>query len=163
VRLFESEHPEQVAGMVLVDATVDPVRSRALVPQDELRKFAHMFERAGEGLDFETFAAGAAEARASSRSLGAKPLVVLTRSIEDSPPWATLEQNAEMRRTWRELQAELPKLSSNAIQVTVPGARHYIQLDAPHVVAAAIVEVVRAVREHRPLNAGTLRRLGEAG
>lgn len=161
VRLFEAEHPDQVAGIVLVDATVDPVRSRAPVPEDELRKFEEMLRNVGE-LDFETFAAGAAEVRASSRSLGAKPLVVLSRSLEDAPPWATPAQLAEMGSIWREQQAELPKLSTNAIQITVPNTHHYIQLEAPQVVAVAIVEVVASLRERRPLNLAALQPLGDA-
>jgi pimeloyl-ACP methyl ester carboxylesterase len=158
VRLFEAEHPDEVAGMVLVDATVDPIRSRAIVPELEQQKLEQMLPRLGEGLDFATFAAGAADMRAASRSLGAKPLVVLTRSVEEPPPWATHEQTAEMLRIWNELQAQLPKLSTNALQIIVPNARHHIQLDAPQVVTAAIAEVVAAVREKRPLSEAALRR-----
>jgi pimeloyl-ACP methyl ester carboxylesterase len=157
VRLFESEHREQVAGMVLVDATVDPVRSRALVPEEELKKFREMLQNLAEGLDFDTFAAAAAEMRASSRSLGAKPLIILSRSSEDPQPWASQEQLAEMLRIWHEQQADLTSLSSNAIQIIVPNSRHFIQLDAPQVVAAAIEEVVSAVRQDRPLNGAALR------
>jgi pimeloyl-ACP methyl ester carboxylesterase len=162
VRLLEAEHPEEVAGMVLVDATVDPVRSRSLVPADELSKFDEFAEKVGEGIDFATFAAGAAEMRAASHSLGAKPLVVLTRSLEDTPPWATPVQVAAMRSTWLELQGELPKLSTNAYQVIVPNTHHHIQLEAPEVVAAAIVEVVSALRGRRSLDGAALGRLAAA-
>ena len=144
--------------MVLVDATVDPVRSRSFVPPDELRKFDEVAERVGERIDFATFAAGAAEMRAASRSLGAKPLVVLTRSLEEAPPWATPAQVAAMRSIWLELQDELPKLSTNAYQSIVPNTHHHIQLEAPEVVAAAIVEVVSSLRERRPLDGGVLGR-----
>lgn len=157
VRLFEVEHPDQVAGMVLVDATVDPERSRSLVPDEEMKKFREMLPKIGEGLDFETFAAGAADMRASSRSLGAKPLVVLTRSVEDAQPWASPEQLAEMLRIWQEMQAKLPQLSSNSLQVVVPHSHHYIQLEAPQIVVAAIGEVVKAVRTQGRLNEAALR------
>jgi len=156
VRLFEAEHPDQVAGMVLVDATVDPERSRSLVPAEEIKKFQEMLPKIGEGLDFETFAAGAADMRASSRSLGAKPLVVLTRSIEDEQPWASPEQLAQLLRIWQEMQAGLPKLSSNSLQIVVPHSHHYIQLEVPQVVVAAIGEVVNAVRTQGKLNEAAL-------
>jgi pimeloyl-ACP methyl ester carboxylesterase len=153
VRLFEAEHPDQVAGMVLVDATVDPQRSRSIVPPEELKKFKEMIPKVGEGLDFDTFVAGAADVRASSKSLGAKPLVVLTRGMEDAPPWASAEQVGQMLRIWQEQQADLPKLSSNAIQIVVRKSHHYIQLDAPQIVIAAIGEVVRAARTQSRLDA----------
>lgn len=162
VRLFETEHPEQVLGMVLVDATVDPERSRALVPAEELRKFREVLPTIGEGLDYDTFVAGAADMRASSLSLGAKPLVILTRSMEDAPPWASEPQRAEMLRIWQELQASLLTLSSNSVQIIVPHTRHYIQRDAPQIVASAIEEVVSAARGRRRLNDAPLRQLSQA-
>ena len=66
VRLLEAEHPEQVAGMVLVDATVDPARTWSLIPDAKLRDFKENIPRLGEGLDFETFLSGTADARAST-------------------------------------------------------------------------------------------------
>ena len=159
VRLLEAEHPEQVAGMVLVDATVDPARTWSLIPDAQLREFKEIIPRLGEGLDFETFLSGAADVRATSRSLGAKPLVVLTRSREHPQPWASPEQLAEMLRVWQELQAELPKLSSNSVQLVVKNSAHYIQLDAPRTVVAAIGEVVRAARTQSRLNAAAITKL----
>ena len=161
VRLFAAEHPEQVAGMVLVDTTVDPVRSRSLVPDSELQKFREMLPTLGEGLDYQTFVDGAADARASSKSLGAKPLVVLTRSMEDKQPWASAAQLAEMLRVWQELQLELSKLSTNSLQLVVRNSHHFIQLNAPHLVAATVREVVRAARVRGPLDADALTSLNQ--
>lgn len=155
VRLFEAEHPGLVVGMVLVDATVDPLRSRSVIPEDEMKKFKEMLPAVGEGVDLESFALGAAEARAA-KGLGSKPLVVLTRSVEDEQPWASPEQRAELLRIWQEQQAELPKLSSNAIQVVVRNSHHHIQLDAPRLVVASIAEVVNAVRSGARLNEAAL-------
>jgi len=146
VRLFAAEHPDLVVGMVLVDATVNPLAARSLVPEEEMKKFREMLPSIGEGVDLDTFVAGAAEMRAASQSLGAKPLVVLTRGLPDEEPWATPEQRAEMLRIWQEQQTELPKLSSNSVQVVVPTSHHFIQLEAPGLVAGAVTQVVNAVR-----------------
>ena len=146
VRLFEAEHPEPVVGMVLVDATVDPRPFWSLFPDEELRKFREMLPQVGEGTDVDTFAAGAADMRASSNSLGKKPLVILTRSVEDVQPWASAELLAETQRLWHAQQAQLRRLSSNSLQIIVRKSRHYIQNDAPGITAAAIGEVIRAAR-----------------
>jgi pimeloyl-ACP methyl ester carboxylesterase len=156
VRLFEAEHSELVVGVVLIDATVDPRPFWSLIPDDELRKFREMLPHLGEGTDIDTFAAGAADMRASSKSLGKKPLVVLTRSVEDEQPWASAELLAETLRRWHEQQAQLPSLSSNALQVIVRNSRHYIQRDAPGITVAAIGEVIRAARTQTPLNEAVL-------
>jgi pimeloyl-ACP methyl ester carboxylesterase len=163
VRLFESEHPDQVTGMVLVDSMVDPLRYWSLVPDEEMKKFREMLPKVGEGLDFGTFAGGVADVRASSRSLGAKPLVVLTRGMEDKQPWASAELLAELLRVWQERQADLLKLSSNAIQIVVRNSHHSIQLDAPEMVVAAVGEVVRAVRTQGRVNAAVLASLNRQG
>jgi pimeloyl-ACP methyl ester carboxylesterase len=159
VRLLQVEHPEQIVGMVLVDSTVDPERSRLLVPEDELRKFREALPTIGEGIDYATFVAGAAEMRASSLSLGTMPLVILTRSSELGQPWASAEQSAAMLRIWQEQQRDLLKLSSNSVQIVVPQTNHFIQLEAPQVVASAIEEVVASAREERRLNDAKLRQL----
>jgi pimeloyl-ACP methyl ester carboxylesterase len=163
VRLFEAEHPDKVVGMLLVDSSVDPLRYWSVMPEVELKKFREMLPKVGEGVDFESFAAGAADVRASSRSLGGKPLVVLTRSVQDGEPGASPEQLAELLRTWQQQQASLVGLSSNAVQIVVRNSHHYIQLDAPQLVTAAIEEVVRAARTRRRLNQAVLEALNHQG
>jgi len=156
VRLLASEHPDEVAGMVLVDAVVDPMRVWRHVPEAEIAKFRDALRKLPEGLDFETVIAGAADMRASSRSLGAKPLVVLTRSIEDEQPWASADVLAKMLQDWHKMHAELAGLSTNAVQVVAPNTHHYVQLEAPQLGVAAVSEVVKAVRTHGRLNESTL-------
>jgi pimeloyl-ACP methyl ester carboxylesterase len=152
VRLFASEHPDEVAGLVLVDATVDPVSMRSLVSDVEMAAFRAELQRSPEGLDFETFATGAAEMRAVSQSIGDKPLVVLTRGKEDAAPGASPERNAQTLRLWQELQADLPELSTNSIHVVATNSGHFMQADVPELVVAAVWEVVDAARTHRRLD-----------
>ena len=77
----------------------------------------------------------------SLRSLGDKPLAVVSAPKQAEPGWL-------------ELQDDLVTLSSNSIHRVVKGATHesllYERSDA-QASSAAIVEVVAAVRNDRPL------------
>jgi pimeloyl-ACP methyl ester carboxylesterase len=158
VRLFASEHPDDVAGMVLVDAVTDeqPSRYWALVSEPEMAEFRASFGKLHEGIDFDTFVAGIAEMRAASRSIGDRPLVVLTRGKEEAPPGAPPERAERMLHAWHALQAELPRLSTNAVQIVADNSRHFIQWEAPRLVAAAAREVVEASRTRGRLNGKVL-------
>jgi pimeloyl-ACP methyl ester carboxylesterase len=47
---------------------------------------------------------------------------------------------------WQQLQTELATLSKRSRHVVVPHAGHNIQFEQPHVVADAILDVLRVVR-----------------
>lgn len=57
VRLLASEHLDDVAGMVLVDAVGDeqPSRYWALVPEERMAEFRVGLSKLPEGLDYDTF------------------------------------------------------------------------------------------------------------
>jgi pimeloyl-ACP methyl ester carboxylesterase len=80
-------------------------------------------------------------------SLGDRPLVVLSAGQVYRPPRVSDDVSAQMVETWNALQADLASLSSNADRRVVPDATHYIQLDDPAAVIAAVSDVVSAVRE----------------
>jgi pimeloyl-ACP methyl ester carboxylesterase len=159
VRLFASEHPDRVAGMVLVDAVGDEQASRywALMPDASMAELRVMLDKDPEGFDFDTWVAGVADMRDSSRSIGDVPLVVLTRGREDPPPRAASpEQAAKLRVAWQEMQTDLAKLSTNAAHVTAPNSGHNLQWEAPRLVVGAIRQVVNAARAHGRVNAAAL-------
>jgi pimeloyl-ACP methyl ester carboxylesterase len=151
LRLFASEHLDELAGMVLVDAVTDeqPAKYWALLSDAELNEYRAGLLKLHEGIDYDTFVAGISDMRASSRSIGDKPLVVLTRGKEEAPPGAPPERAGRLLHVWHEMQAELSHLSTNAVQVVVTQSGHFIQWDAPRLVTASIVEVVNASRAHR--------------
>lgn len=70
--------------------------------------------------------------------LGEMPVVVLTRGLDSSP-----EQSVA--------HAAIARLSHNSRHLTVPGSYHEIHLSHPQAVVEAIVSVVTAVRDRRPL------------
>src|SRR5262249_7820471 len=73
--------------------------------------------------------------------LGDVPLIVLSRGMNNG----ALQQR---------LQAELARLSTNVIHVTVANADHEIHLYAPDVTVSWIETMVEAVRNEQPLGAG---------
>jgi pimeloyl-ACP methyl ester carboxylesterase len=158
VRLFASEHLDEVAGMVLVDAVGDeqPARLWSILPASEMAEFREGLSKMPEGMDFGSYVASIAEMRAASRSIGDRPLVVLTHGKEEGPPGTSAEQAAQTLRVWQEMQAEMLKLSTNSVQVVAEKSGHYIQLAAPRLVVAAVREVVEAARARRRVSAGAL-------
>jgi pimeloyl-ACP methyl ester carboxylesterase len=165
VRLFASAHPEEVAGMVLVDVSTEDqaVRYWPLIQATESERNAFRAEmsRGAEGFDYETFLAGFADLRTSSRTLGERPLVVLSAGKNVLPPGTPPEQVEPARKAWQELQAELPRLSTNSAQVVAEQCGHYIQLQAPMLVIAAVRQVVQAVRKGGRVDASALRPLAQ--
>jgi pimeloyl-ACP methyl ester carboxylesterase len=156
-RLYARQYPGEVVGMVLVDAAMEGQDARlwSLIPGEELRAFQAALRDHPEGLDFDSFRAGMADVRGAK--LGDMPLVVLTRGKEPpAPPAITAEVHARMAQVWREMQSELPGLSSNSAHVIAENSGHYVQRDAPRLVVAAVHEVVGAVRSHSRVDATRL-------
>ena len=90
-------------------------------------------------------------AAATARSLGDRPLVVLTAmkpmsAEERGAAGVTEEQAKGQKKIWLEMQQEEVRWSTAGRQVVLADASHYIQYDRPDVVIAAVVEVVAAVR-----------------
>jgi len=160
VRLFAGEHPTEVVGMVLVDApsSADWLQSFALHSESSQAEFKQGLRKLPEGLDFDTFRAGFTDVDAYGSSLGDAPLLVLTRGREPNPPppGVSADVAAMVGRVHRERQPDLLRLSSNSMQIVAARSGHFIQLDAPDLVVAAVAEVVDAVRNHRRLDGTTL-------
>lgn len=93
-------------------------------------------------------ASGAAMRSLQNRSLGNIPLIVISASEFAAPANANLsaEEKAQTMAVWAELQAALVTLSSNGKQVIAEKAGHYIHIDQPELVIAAIREVVGAAQ-----------------
>lgn len=150
-RLLLDEHPESVAGLVLVDASPEPPPLERLPPEaraDFERGIARL-----EGLDVSTFLAGFDELAASKASLGDKPLVVLVAGrVPDEalaagvPDEARAAAAAELA-VRQAAQQRLTALSTNSALVIAEHAGHDIPNDAPELVARAVAAVVAAARD----------------
>lgn len=156
---FARAYPGSVAGMILIDSSHPEQQRRfgqVLPPRqadesDDLRGFRDgpSGPVMGEWFDFRRNS----EELRPLPSLGAEPLIVLTRDptlkVSGGPvpeKWAELTEPV-----WQQLQADLARLSTNSRHAVVPHAGHNIQFEQPQVVADAILEVVRAVRTHGSL------------
>jgi pimeloyl-ACP methyl ester carboxylesterase len=154
---FASAYPAAVAGMILIDSS----------HPDQQRRFGQVLppRQADESEDLRGFRDGPAgpvmgewfDFRRNSQqmrvlpSLGAEPLIVLTRDPDDprlkAPGGVVPVEWEELTEpVWQQLQGELAGLSKNSRHAVVPHAGHNIQFEQPQVVADAILEVVRAAR-----------------
>jgi pimeloyl-ACP methyl ester carboxylesterase len=154
VRLFANAHPDDAAGVVLVDAVGarDTTRRQlAIWPKSQAparrREWA---QPVVEGVDLRSSEALASKAP----TLGDTPLVVITAGRR-------LDENADLprrllqaqERLWGTLQAELAGLSSDHAHVVALRSDHFVQrLDRqPGVVIGGVRAVVRAARGHARL------------
>lgn len=161
------QHPERIAGVVLVDASHPNQlpRLRRSLPGEWFRALERFF--AGTPV-FETWESDAATAQgetvyAEAVSLGALPLVVLTRDInkiseegihwikENIWPHYSVALDRRYGQAWLALQREYVGLSVNSAHILVRGSTHYIHRDKPEVVVHAIRQVVGAARTGLPL------------
>ena len=111
VRLYAHHYPKEVVGMVLVDAAHEDM----------------IYEIPLEPESFDATAIGH-EVRAAS-TLGAMPLVVITRGKDRSARWEAFQQR-------------LLALSSQSSQLIATQSDHQIPVNQPEIVVSAIQQVV---------------------
>jgi pimeloyl-ACP methyl ester carboxylesterase len=85
------------------------------------------------------------EEQRAARTLGGKPLIVLTAGIIPLQPGETPEEHAKSVAHWKAGHDRLAARSTRGKSVVVPDATHMVQLDRPRVVIDAIRKVVLAV------------------
>lgn len=162
VRLYAAMYPDEVAGLVLVDASHEEqtARYQAALTPEQWAAFERLQEQVSpdladyadlERIDFEASFAQMQEAN----PLPPLPLVVLTHGVPlgaELPPEARSALPPDFpwdafETVWQELQAELAALTPDARQVMATESGHYIQLQQPELVIDAVREVAEAVRD----------------
>ena len=157
VQLYASKHSADVSGLVLIDAVHSDYYARRIALLKTLLPSAGWKATVlalrtrppaivdPEQIDLETSLAQtrAALARAPLHSM---PLVVLTHGRPD-PSGSDPRLVAADERLWRKLQDELAELVPNSKHVIATKSGHDIQHAQPQLVAAAIRNVVQAVRD----------------
>ncbi len=159
VRLYASTYPDQVAGMVLADASSeDQVERLTQITPPELVDDVVLSSQnppadltdAYPELERILMAESSEQVRAAveRQPLRPMPLVVLTRGNPASaegvfPPGLSPE---ELDVVWYQLQHQLAELVPGARQIIATNSGHYIQLDRPQLVIDATRAVVDAVR-----------------
>jgi pimeloyl-ACP methyl ester carboxylesterase len=156
-RLYASTYPNEVVGMVLVDALSEKVRS-GLTPEQWKSYVDFGFTKPTPGLEkfkqIETLDVNASldqvEKAATARPLPPIPLVILTQGQPfDLSPWQPLPANfpAALNTAWHTGQDALATLAPNAKHTVATKSSHYIQVQEPQLVIDAIKQVVYAVRD----------------
>jgi pimeloyl-ACP methyl ester carboxylesterase len=154
-RLYASTYPSEVVGMVLVDAFSEGLEDQ--MTPDQWAAYEELFQPVPEALagyedleftDLDTSASQVREATAVS-PLRPQPLVVLSRgqAMElpaDLPGGLTGEG---LEHAWSVEQDRLAALLPDVRHVIAHESEHYIQLQQPELVIAAVREVVEAVRD----------------
>lgn len=154
VRLYASTYPDEVVGMVLVDAWSEQLQS-LLAPTEwsSYVKFnSEVPAQLASDKDYETidFAAASATMRqaAAAHPLRSMPLVVLSHGQPFGVPAAGLGFDpAKLEQAWAQAQDGLTKLVPNARHVIATKSSHYIQIQQPDLVITAVQQVVNAVRD----------------
>jgi pimeloyl-ACP methyl ester carboxylesterase len=154
-RVFASQYPESVAGVLLVESTVEdqfdamtslfpppfPGEPGALtgLRQFWTKDWSDPAKNA-EGIDFRT----SFDQGRHIGSLGNLPLVVLTADYQNSPDMAAAPE--AFRQAWAErwwdLQSQLTTLSTLSSHIVAHDSGHFVQRDNPGSVIAAIREVL---------------------
>ncbi len=124
VRTFGANYPDEVAGMVLIDASSEPE-----IPVYR-RLHAGAWIDGGTKVDIDEVSDEVRHAR-----LGDAPLVVLTAEVLEDE-WLSQVPDLAARA-----QARLATLSTNAVEVLAPDTGHFIQDEDPSLVLEAIRQV----------------------
>ncbi len=165
VRLYASQYPDDVVGLVLVDSAHPDMGDRllaALPPEtpdedesfDTWRKYATVLSSSdGRG----PYAIESMDMRASNAlvrevaSLGDLPLAIVSRSPENSilmPGIPPLPEriNTVLLQQWQDMQTELEGLSSNSTRFIANHSGHGIPEEEPRFVVDAIRYIVDEYR-----------------
>src|SRR5215208_1096811 len=165
VRVFASDHPERVAGLVLVDAThedaLDPIpRLATFVPL--LSSFG-IFRLLGVsfGLSPESLApsvrgfANATRFRAAGYDAAADEIIHIRQSADEvratrrtlPMPLIVITAGRGANAAWHKQQRDLVGLSRHGCQLTATESGHAIPVNQPSVVVDAIRAIVEGVRK----------------
>lgn len=153
-RLYAYEHPEEVAGLVLVDGSHQDqfTRISEALPEpepnspDSHKGFYHFWAGGGwrdpastpDNVDFVT----SLEQLRDIHSLGDLPMVVLASGtfLREAP--TRPQAGPRLHEIWQDLPRDLANLSSNSVYRVVESSGHFIQRDRPEVVVDAIRRVL---------------------
>lgn len=149
IRMFASQYPDQVAGMVLVDASHPEQDQRWLAAfgpakdgeSDALKKIrGFLASRTTPDSNPEKIDPKATAAQIKGvRGLGDKPLVILTHSagfkIDPSLPDENLKQ---IEAVWTEIQADYKNLSTRSVLLQSKSGGHNLHVEDPELVIAGI-------------------------
>jgi pimeloyl-ACP methyl ester carboxylesterase len=168
VRLFTDRYPEEVAGVVLVE----PTHESAVLGVPRFGGMVRLREKAGDRPVPEPKLEGPPATewrieddylaeelqqfylarRARPQPLGMRPLIVLAGAKRPNPPPGIAAEQWKALRDERDEQVrDLAALSGNSRYVRDDTSGHNLPNENPALVVRAIIDVVAAVRDGKPL------------
>ncbi|WP_260412502.1 alpha/beta fold hydrolase [Alkalihalobacillus sp. TS-13] len=132
VRLFASNYPEEVIGVILLDS-VHEDQNKKMVPlftKEVQQRYLGQFTVEASLKEFEESLEQVRET-----NLGNIPLIVLTGGTQP-------HHTQESMDLWMEFQKELTELSTRSKHIVVEKAGHAIHMDSPDDVIDAIREMI---------------------
>lgn len=164
IRVYAANHPDNVAGMVLIDASHEEQYDRLNIklPNRDGRRGNFMFLPKTSAADQadkpkvlreRAYHAARAEVAAMNQSAiqvarnGAipdVPLVVVTRGL---PEWYGDLTQEQREKDWVNLQHELYKLAPNSTHMFAHKSGHNIPLEQPEIIVDAIADVIEQTRD----------------
>jgi pimeloyl-ACP methyl ester carboxylesterase len=142
VRLYASQHPREVAGMVLVDS----------VHEDEMDRWVAMMSPEIKQQMTEADKAQLARLAISEGQVRAAqwhsdiPLIVLTHGVVSPGDYGIPSMAAKGEELRLQMQEALASLSSRSKHIIAEKSGHYIQRDQPKLVIDSIRQVIEATR-----------------
>ncbi|MDX1519256.1 MAG: alpha/beta hydrolase, partial [Gammaproteobacteria bacterium] len=173
IRYFASEHPELVAGLVLVDSSHPdqfdrlprkPVPRATHHRKGRTYRIAHPVihvnypqnkkhtafvlaqtskARYTQISELDNMKLSATELRQKT-TFPNVPLVVISRGKR---VWPHNSHGDALEKTWKELQAELTYLTNMSIQIVANRSGHSVHLDQPDLVSSVILKTVTSTRK----------------
>jgi pimeloyl-ACP methyl ester carboxylesterase len=158
VRLYTSQYPDEVVGMVLVGAYHPDEWSEVLAvlpPEspdepERLKEIRTMIvDQFDDTSNPERVSLSASvDLIRATNGFGDLPLVVITRNPDLRIPDLPLDVAAKIEQVHQSLQIELLSLSSNSFHVVVPRKSNpFIPIDEPQLVIDAILKVVNEAKK----------------
>jgi pimeloyl-ACP methyl ester carboxylesterase len=133
LRLFATEYPKEVSGLILVDSTPEEYKERFLPTMSVDFQKAYKEQFVYEG-NYDEFMESLKLLKKTRKQLDI-PLIVISAGKK-----AHYSPNSQ--ELWNNMQKELLTLSSNSQYIAAENSAHYIQYDEPWVVVNAIKSLI---------------------
>lgn len=147
VRLYASTYPNEVVGLVLVDALSEYLRQDLEYNKWEAyRKYVEQIteplknDKYLEKVNFDDASSTMAYAQ-KINPLPSIPLTVISRGKSAAIPPGTGITTETLEKAWSESQTQLTKLSNKSNQIIATQSEHYIQFFQPELVINAIYQM----------------------
>lgn len=128
-RMYATEYPNDVCGLILVDSTPEDYREKFLPTMSDEFQQAYNKQFVHEG-NYNEFMESLKQLKESRRKLNV-PLIVLSAGKK-------AHYSKESQELWNEMQREILDISSNGELIIAENCAHFIQNDDPEIVVNTV-------------------------